>query len=127
MSHSSPLEVVQAQLDAYNAKDIAALLATYSPKAEQYATGGELLAQGYEQMRTRFLARFAEPNLHSRLLSRQVAGNMVADLELIERTFPEGNGSIEMLCIYEVFDGRILRATFSTGERKLYAGPSSAS
>lgn len=46
MSRSSPLEVVQAQLDAYNAKDIEALLATYSPKAEQYATGGELLAQG---------------------------------------------------------------------------------
>jgi putative hydrolase of HD superfamily len=56
-----------------------------------------------------------------------VAGNMVADLELIERTFPEGNGSIEMLCIYEVFDGRILRATFAAGEKKLYAGPSNAS
>ena len=62
MSHSSPLEVVQAQLDAYNAKDIDALLATYSPNAAQYATGGELLAKGHEQMRPRFLARFAEPN-----------------------------------------------------------------
>ena len=121
MSHSSPLEVVQAQLEAYNAKDIEALLATYSPRAEQYATGGELLAQGHEEMRPRFLARFAEPNLHARLLSRQVAGNVVADLELIERTFPEGIGSIEMLCIYEVFEGRIVRATFSTGEKKLFA------
>lgn len=127
MSHSSPLEVVQAQLDAYNAKDIEALLVTYSPKAEQYATGGELLAQGHEQMRPRFLARFAEPNLHARLLSRQVVGNMVADLELIERTFPEGVGSIEMLCVYEVVEGRILRATFATGEKKLYAGPCNAS
>lgn len=34
MSHSPPLEVVQAQLEAYNAKDIEALLATYSPIAE---------------------------------------------------------------------------------------------
>ena len=126
MSHSSPLEVVQAQLDAYNAKDIEALLATYSPRAEQYATGGELLAQGHEEMRPRFLARFAEPNLHARLLSRQVAGNMVADLELIERTFPEGIGSIEMLCIYEVFEGRIVRATFATGEKKLFAGLSNS-
>jgi hypothetical protein len=50
-------EVVQAQLDAYNTKDIEALLATYSPKAEQYATGGELLAQGHEQVRPCFLAR----------------------------------------------------------------------
>ena len=126
MSHSSPLEVVQAQLDAYNAKDIEALLATYSPRAEQYATGGELLAQGHEQMRPRFLARFAEPNLHARLLSRQVAGNVVADLELIERTFPEGVGSIEMLCIYEVFEGRIVRATFASGEKKLFAGLSNS-
>ena len=126
MSHSSPLEVVQAQLDAYNAKDIEALLATYSPRAEQYATGGELLAQGHEEMRPRFLARFAEPNLHARLLSRQVAGNMVADLELIERTFPEGIGSIEMLCIYEVFEGRIVRATFASGEKKLFAGLSNS-
>jgi len=127
MSHSSPLEVVQAQLDAYNAKDIEALLATYSPNAEQYATGGELLAHGHAQMRPRFLARFAEPNLHARLLSRQVVGNMVADLELIERNFPEGVGSIEMLCVYEVVDGLILRATFATGEKKLYADPSNAS
>ena len=85
------------------------------------------MAHGHEQMRPRFLARFAEPNLHARLLSRQVAGNMVADLELIERTFPEGVGSIEMLCVYEVFDGQILRATFATGEKRLYAGPSIAS
>ncbi len=127
MSHRSPLEVVQAQLDAYNAKDIEALLATYSPKAEQYATSGELLAQGHEQMRPRFFARFAEPNFHARLLSRQVVGNMVADLELIERTFPEGVGSIEMLCVYEVVDGCILRATFATGEKKLFAKPFNAS
>ena len=85
------------------------------------------MAQGHEQTRPRFLARFAELNLHARLLSRQVAGNMVADLELIERTFPEGVGSIEMLCVYEVFDGQILRATFATGEKRLYAGPSIAS
>lgn len=78
-------------------------------------------------MRPRFFARFAEPNLHARLLSRQVVGNMVADLELIERTFPEGVGSIEMLCVYEVVDGCILRATFATGEKKLFAKPFNAS
>ena len=31
-----PVTVVQTQLDAYNAKDIEALLATYAPDAEQY-------------------------------------------------------------------------------------------
>jgi len=117
----SPLAVVQAQLDAYNAKDIDALLTTYAPDAEQYVLHGELLARGHEQMRPRFLTRFAEPGLHARLLSRTVIGNVVADLELIERTFPEGPGTIEMLCLYEVADGLIRKASFVTGEKRLLA------
>ncbi len=117
-----PLAVVQAQLDAYNAKDIDALLATYAPDAEQYVLHGERLAQGHAQMRERFLARFAEPDLHARLLSRTVVGAMVVDCELVTRNFPEGLGTVEMLCVYEVVDGRIQRASFATGAKRL--GPS---
>ncbi len=114
-----PLAVVQAQLDAYNAKDIDALLATYAPGAEQYVLHGERLAQGHAQMRERFLARFAEPDLHARLLSRTVVGTMVVDSELITRNFPEGLGTVEMLCVYEVVGGRIQRASFATGAKRL--------
>ncbi|MBW8466148.1 nuclear transport factor 2 family protein [Acidovorax sp.] len=114
-----PLAVVQAQLDAYNAKDIDALLATYAPGAEQYVLLGERLAQGHAQMRERFLARFAEPDLHARLLSRTVVGTMVVDSELITRNFPEGLGTVEMLCVYEVVGGRIQRASFATGAKRL--------
>ena len=32
------VKIVQQQLDAYNAKDIEALLATYAPDAEQYTS-----------------------------------------------------------------------------------------
>ncbi|MFN7153786.1 MAG: nuclear transport factor 2 family protein [Acidovorax sp.] len=119
----SPLAVVQAQLDAYNAKDIDALLATYAPDAEQYVLHGERLAQGHAQMRDRFLARFAEPDLHARLLSRTVVGATVVDSELITRNFPEGLGTLEMLCVYEVVDGRIQRASFATGEKRLLPPP----
>jgi len=52
MSHKSPLTIVQAQLDAYNAKDIEALLLTYAPDAEQYTLHGDRLAQGHEQLRS---------------------------------------------------------------------------
>ena len=114
--------MVQAQLEAYNAKDIDALLATYAPDAEQYVLHGERLAQGHAQMRERFLTRFAEPGLHARLLSRTVVGAMVVDCELITRNFPEGLGTVEMLCVYEVVDGRIQRASFATGAKRL--GPS---
>lgn len=117
MQQSSPLLVVQAQLDAYNARDIEALLRTYAPDAEQYTLHGALLAKGHEQLRERFLARFAEPDLHARLLSRVVVGNVVADSELITRNFPEGPGTLEMLCLYEVLDGRIHKASFAVGEK----------
>ena len=115
MEHTSPLAVVQAQLDAFNARDIDALMRTYAPDAEQFALHGERLAKGHDELRPRYAARFTEPDLHARLLSRTVMGNWVTDLELITRNFPEGVGTLEMLCIYEVADGRIRRASFAPG------------
>lgn len=121
MSSTSPITVVQQQLDAFNAKDIDALLATYAVDAEQFNLHGERLASGHAQMRERYLLRFSEPDLHAKLISRTVIGNIVTDAELITRNFPEGKGSLEMLCIYEVIDGRIQRASFSLGAKTLYA------
>lgn len=119
MPHAAPLAVIQAQLDAYNAKDIDALLQTYAPGARQFTLHGELLARGHDQLRERFLARFAEPDLHAKLVSRIVVGNVVTDAELITRNFPEGLGTLELLCVYEVVDGRIQTASFAAGEKTL--------
>ena len=115
MTTTSPLAVVQAQLDAFNAKDIDALMSTYAPDAEQFALHGERLAKGHAALRPRYQARFEEPDLSARLLSRTVMGNFVTDLELITRNFADGPGTLEMLCIYEVIDGRIQRASFAPG------------
>ena len=59
----SPLQVVQAQLDAFNAKDLDALMRAYAPDAEQFTLHGERLAQGHEQMRARYAIRFTEPDM----------------------------------------------------------------
>jgi len=117
----SPSSVVQRQLDAYNAKDISAWLATYAPDAEQFTLHGERLAAGHDEMRARIEARFSEPDLHAKLLARSVIGSFVVDHERITRNFPEGCGSIEMLCIYEVVAGVIQRASFALGPRTLDA------
>lgn len=114
-----PLEVIQRQLAAYNAKDIDGLLATYAVDAEQHTLHGERLAKGHEEMRPRFLARFTEPDLNARLMSRTLMGNIVVDFELITRNFPEGVGTMEMLCIYEIANGLIQRVSFASGEKRL--------
>lgn len=119
MNKPSPLEVVQAQLDAFNNKDIEALMRAYAPDAQQFALHGDLLAKGHDEIRPRYIARFTEPDLHARLLSRIVMGNIVTDFEIITRNFPEGVGTLEMLCIYEVKDGRIQRASFAPGAQVL--------
>lgn len=119
MTHKSPEAVVQAQLDAYNAKDIDALLATYAPDAEQYQLHGPLLARGSEEMRARFLARFVEPDLFANLISRMSMDNIVIDHEVVTRNLPEGLGTVEMMCIYEVADGRIQKASFALAEPRL--------
>ena len=113
----NPAQIVQLQLDAYNAKDIEALLATYAVDAEHYALHGERLARGHAEMRARFMLRFTEPDLHARLLSRTVIGQLVVDHEMITRNFAEGLGTMEMLCLYEIHDQKIQKASFVNGEK----------
>jgi len=111
--------LVQRQLDAYNARDIEALMATYATDAKQFEYPAKLLATGADAIRERFVVRFTESNLHAALLDRVVMGNVVIDHERVTRTFPEGPGQIELICIYEVQNGRIARATFLPGPKTL--------
>jgi hypothetical protein len=115
----SPAAVVQRQLDAYNAKDLDALLAIYAEDAEIYEHPDKLLAKGTAALRERYAVRFQEPNLHATLLHRIVAGDMVIDHERVTRTFPEGPGTIELTMIYEVKAGRIARAWTIAGPKAL--------
>jgi len=96
MKISNVLEVIQRQLNAYNAKDVEGLLATYAPNAEQWTLNGERLASGHQEIRLRYVERFAEPDLHAQLLSRMVVSEFVVDQELVTRNFPEGLGTIEL-------------------------------
>ena len=112
--------IVQQQLNAYNSKDVDAWLATYAPDAEQFTLHGERFSFGHEEMRARILVRFSEPDLYAALLQRIVMGNLVIDHERITRNFPEGKGTIEMICVYEVVAGLIKKASFAIGAQKLF-------
>lgn len=107
---ATPEAVVQRQLDAYNARDLAALLAIYAEDAELLEHPNTLLARGSAALRERFAARFREPNLQAALQKRIVMGNFVFDHEIVTRTFPDGPGTLEVVMIYEVRDGRIARS-----------------
>ncbi|HWH71526.1 MAG TPA: nuclear transport factor 2 family protein [Candidatus Sulfotelmatobacter sp.] len=119
MPSLGPEAVVQRQLDAFNARDVEALLAIYAEDAQMFEHPAKLLASGTAELRARFAARFQEPQLHAALRQRIVMGNIVVDHEAVTRTFPEGPGKIELVMIYQVQDGRIAKAWSIVGPKTL--------
>ncbi|MFZ2280913.1 MAG: nuclear transport factor 2 family protein [Prosthecobacter sp.] len=111
--------LVQRQLDAYNAHDLDALLATYAEDARLFEHPATLLASGTAQLRARFALRFQEPNLHAHLLNRILMDRFVIDHERVTRTFPEGPGTIDLVATYEVMDGKIINVWFLASPKTL--------
>ncbi|OYO28869.1 nuclear transport factor 2 family protein [Janthinobacterium sp. PC23-8] len=113
MHTATPLDVVQAQLDAYNAHDVAALVAIYADDVRQFQHPDTLLAQGSAQIAERFTHRFAASRPQARLLNRIACGKLVIDHEIVTSVTEQGTLEQELVATYEVVDGRIARAWFS--------------
>ena len=120
---TGPEAIVQAQLEAYNARDLNAFLATCAEDAELYEHPSKLLASGMAQLRERYAARFAEPNLHAVVIKRMVLGNFVIDQERVTRMLPSGPGTVEAVAMYEVTGERIARVWFIFGAPVLNPKP----
>lgn len=112
---------VERQLEAYNARDIDAFMRWWADDCQYYAFPSTLLAGSAAEIRERHIERFKEPDLHGTLLTRIVVGNVVIDHETVTRTFPEGKGEVDVVCIYEVENGKIAKAWFKLSERRLLA------
>ena len=101
--------IVNIQLDAYNARDIDKFVETYSEDIEIYNLNGEMMMKGHAQLRERYDALFKNtPNLKCRIENRIIINNKVIDKENVimnERI-------VEAVAIYEVVEGKIKKVTF---------------
>ena len=113
------VETVQSQLDAYNARDIDRFMVLWAEDCQYFAFPDQLLADGAAAIRERHVARFQEPALHGKLIARVDAGDLVIDQEIVTRNFPDGVGEVDVVAIYEVRDGKIVRAWFKQGVPRL--------
>jgi hypothetical protein len=104
----SPEAVVQRQLNAYNARDIKAFMATYSDDVELYNFPDQLRGKGIESIKAYETFFANNPNLHCEIKKRIVIGNKVIDHENVRLK----NGSINAVAIYEVENGKIKKVTF---------------
>ena len=81
---------VDAQLAAYNAHDVEAFMACYTPDCVIEDGAGTRLLAGHAEMRSRYQALFASsPNLHCDIASRICIGSYVIDEERITGRVPD--------------------------------------
>jgi hypothetical protein len=103
----SPEEIVQRQVNAYNAGNLDAFIDTYSDEIEIYQDG-KLVMKGREQMRKDYDFLNKVPNLYCEIKNRIVINKKVIDKEKVRF----GKQFIHAVAIYEIENGKIKKVTF---------------
>lgn len=81
---------VDAQLAAYNARDVDAFMACYTPDCAVDDGDGTRLLTGHAEMRARYQTLFASsPALHCEIVARMRIGDYVIDEERITGRVPD--------------------------------------
>ena len=108
-NQESPEVIVQKQLEAYNARDIDAFIATYSDDIKLYRFPNSAISEGKVVMKTQYGAMFSSiEDLNAEIVNRTVIGNKVIDKEKVT-----ANGNVfYAVAIYEVTNGLISSVTF---------------
>ena len=108
----TPEQVVQKNVESYNARDIRRFMETFSPDISLYSfPEAEPMLEGLNAIENFYRKLFdASPNLHSTVLKRIVFKNKIIDHESIAGRLGSDN-VIEIVVIYEINDGKIFRLT----------------
>lgn len=108
----SNVDLVQAQLDAYNAQDLDAYCAFYAEDVVVADLNGKITTQGIDAYRTRYDGTFRQfPQNKAELLNRIAVGSTVVDHEKVIRS--PGGETFEVIAIYTLADGKIARVDFA--------------
>ena len=107
---ASPEAVVDAQLAAYNKRDLEAFLSFYSDDAVLAKHPDQVTQTGKAEMRARYERNFKNPNVRAEIIERIVFGRFVIDHERV--VAPPAKGELLAVAVYEVKDGKIVRVTF---------------
>lgn len=107
----APADVVQAQLDAYNAQDLDAHCACFADDITVADLNGAVTIQGMAAYRAKYVQVFADfPQNQARLVNRISVGDTVIDHEDVSRG-PDGP-RFQVIAIYTLADGKIARVDF---------------
>jgi len=105
-------QVVQANLDCYNKRDIEGFMSYFSPDIKFYNyADGKITIDNIDQCRQVYKELFdLSPKLHSTILKRIVFDGKVIDHESIVGRLSSAD-VFEIVLIYEVKDNKIFKVT----------------
>ena len=107
--NETPEQIVQKQVNAYNARNIDAFLSTYAEDVKIYNEQGQLIIEGHDQMRAGYSNMFETvTNLYCEIENRIVINNKVIDKEKVRYN----NSYINAVAVYEVSNGKISKVNF---------------
>ena len=105
-----PVDVVEEQLEAYNARDLERFAATYADDIRIWRMPAtEPSIAGQAQLREVYAKRFSSPDLHATIVNRIATGDKVVDHE---RVVGIEAGPIEAVAVYQVVDGLVAKVWF---------------
>ena len=109
-SRNTSLEaIIDAQLAAYDRRDVEGFLSYYSEDAKLFDHPNQLTESGKEQLRTRYQRSFSNKNVRAVIVKRIVFDRFVIDHQ---RLTGHPDGLIEAVAVYEIKDGKIITVTF---------------
>ncbi|RHX96916.1 hypothetical protein DYB37_006917 [Aphanomyces astaci] len=110
-------DLAEAQLRAYNAKDLDAFCACYSDDVEVYRMPSMTPAVvGLAKFRANYVATFNNPAVHATVPTRVTMGNKCMDHELCFKA--ENSPPVELMVMYETRADKIFKVTFYYNEDK---------
>ena len=106
-------DVVDAQIEAYRAKDVERFLSHYADDASVVLFDGTPMFADKQAMREQYGQLFAgSPDLHLTVASRMTAGDFVVDEEHVSGMhFGDMPTEMTALSVYRVTHGKITRVT----------------
>jgi hypothetical protein len=112
----SSTDVVQAQVDAFHARDAEAFTACYHADAKVLGPDGDVMVEGTEAIHGLYTQVFGQsPELHVNIPTRIALGDWVVDEEEASGFVFEGFPSeLHAVVVYQVRDGLIVRTQVLT-------------
>jgi hypothetical protein len=106
---TTPSDVIDRQLAAYNERDLDAFVGCYASGATVVQPDGSILASGHQEIRERYGELFASsPSLRAEIPNRIEVGAIVIDEERVSGfVLPGMPSEIHAAVVYRVVDGLI--------------------